>query len=98
MSELNGSEPVRLIPEPDNKFDANAIAVHVASKGAILHCGYVPKELAKEIAPLLEGESLDCKIDAITGGFLTSDDEIAYLGLRLIVQIPDTQVVKQESK
>lgn len=92
LARLKGDEPVRLIPEPDNPYDGNAIAVHIANGGEILHCGYVPKELAAQIAPLMEGESFDCKIEAITGGFETRYGDTAPYGLRLSVQIPDEPV------
>jgi hypothetical protein len=92
LAKLNGKEPVRLIPEPDNPYDPNAIAVHVAADGQIYHCGYIPRELAKDIAPLLEGESIDCNIEAITGGFELWNGDTAAYGLRLQVQLPDYPV------
>lgn len=92
LARLTGKEFVRLIPEPENPYDANAIAVHIASEGKILHCGYIPRELAKDIAPLMEGESFDCSIESVTGGFEFDNGEIAAYGLRLIVQLPDVPV------
>lgn len=91
LAKLSGNEPVRLVPEPENKFDANAIAVHIAKMGMVLHCGYIPKEIAKDISPLMEGESFDCKIEAVTGGFEISEDNFAAFGLRLIVQMPEVE-------
>lgn len=91
LAKLNGTEPVRLVPEPTNKYDANAIAVHVAKMGMVYHCGYIPREMAAEIAPLMEGESFDCKIEDITGGFELYNGDIAAFGLRLVVQLPDAQ-------
>lgn len=115
LARLTGKEPVRLIPEPDNPYDPNAIAVYVsvhkdnlvemidrgefhdniandALQYELLHCGYIPRELAKDIAPLMEGESIDCNIEAVTGGFELDNGEIAAYGLRLIVQLPDKPV------
>lgn len=91
LAQLTGNEPVRLVPEPKNPFDSNAIAVHVALGGKVMHCGYIPREMAAQIAPLMEGESFDCAIEAVTGGFRLSDGEIAGYGLRLIVQLPDAE-------
>lgn len=105
---LKGNEPIRLEPEPENKYDPNALAVKVAVKIPlhlqshdanqinriadgieIKHVGYVPKELAAEIAPLLDGESLMVKIKEITGGFELSNGKTALLGLLLTVEMPD---------
>ena len=38
-----------VLPEPDNKYDANAIAVHVRGT----HIGYVPRELQGVVEPYL---------------------------------------------
>ena len=89
LAKLIGNEPVRLIPEPENPHDSNAIAVHIAIGDKVLHCGFIPRELAAEIAPVMEGESIDAKIEAVTGGFELSDGSTAAYGLRLIVVIPE---------
>ena len=87
---LKGDEPCRLIPEPTNPYDKNAIAVHVAYGATVWHIGYIPKEIAAEIAEHLEGENLDCKIAEITGGFELSNGEgFAALGVRLRIELPD---------
>ncbi len=89
IAQLTGHEPCRLVPEPFNKFDPNAIGVMVASeRGEIWHIGYIPKEIAAEISPYLDGENLDCKIAEITGGFETRDGDIAALGVRLRIELP----------
>jgi hypothetical protein len=44
-----------LVREPDNPYDPNAIRVALAG---IVFLGYVPREVAKELAPLMdEGRS-----------------------------------------
>jgi hypothetical protein len=48
---LAPGDRLELRREPDNPHDANAIAVHAA--GA--HLGFVPRELAEELAPALDG-------------------------------------------
>lgn len=93
IAQLSKIDPVRLEPEPENKFDPNAIAVIVMHKGQRFHCGYVPRELAARIAPLLEGESLMVKIKAVTGGFNTLDGERAAFGLKLTVTLPHAQLL-----
>lgn len=90
IGQLTGNEPCRLIPEPTNPYDKNAIAVHVAYGATTWHIGYIPKEIAAEIAPHLEGEAIMCKIAEITGGFELSNGEgFAALGVRLRIELPD---------
>lgn len=88
IAQLTGREPCRLQPEPDNPYDPNAIAVHVAKNGEVWHIGFVPKEMAAKIAPFLEGEALMVEIAEITGGFEMSDGSIAAQGVRLRIELP----------
>jgi hypothetical protein len=89
LARLSGKEPVRIQPEPDNPHDKNALAVLVAlPDGTIAHCGYVPKDLASQIAPWLEGEAMMSRILEIVGGFEMSDGDLAALGLRIEIEIP----------
>lgn len=89
LARLKGNEPCRLVPEPTNAYDPNALAVHVAlSDGSIAHVGYVPRDLARQIAPALEGENLMVEIAEVIGGFELWDGEIANLGLVLNVEAP----------
>jgi len=91
IAKLTGDEPCRIQPEPDNKFDPNALAVLVAlPSGSIAHVGYVPKLLASQVSPWLEGEAVTSKILEIVGGFETRDGDIAALGLRIAIEVPDT--------
>lgn len=84
------SDPVRLEPEPTNPYDPNAIKVLIAHAGEIWHMGYVPKELAKTIAPHLEGEACMARIVDITGGFKLAYEDRANYGLIISVEIPAT--------
>ncbi len=88
LARLTGREPLRIEPEPTNPYDPNALAVKVAVDGEILHCGYIPKDLAKQIAPLLAGENVMVSSFEITGGFETNTGEIAALGMWRRVEIP----------
>lgn len=56
----------RLVREPDNAFDSQAVAV-VSSQGQI---GYLNKELAARIAPVLDADpaAYVVRIDEVTGG------------------------------
>jgi hypothetical protein len=86
---LTGDEPCRLVPEPTNAYDPNAIAVHVATSTGVRHVGFVPRDLAKQIAPHLEGEAVMSRILEVTGGFTTDDGDTAAYGLRIVIEIPD---------
>lgn len=88
IAQLTGREPCRLVPEPTNQYDSNAIAVEVNHRGDIFHIGYIPKEIAAEIAPHMEGEALMCSISEITGGFEFDSGETASLGVRLRIELP----------
>lgn len=89
LAQLRGTEPARIVPEPANPYDPNALAVQVAlADGTIAHVGYIPKELAKTIAPHLEGEAVTVRLLEVTGGFELPDGDVAALGLRIEVEFP----------
>jgi single-stranded-DNA-specific exonuclease len=84
IAKLRGDEPCRIVPEPTNPYDKNALAVHVAMPdGTIAHVGYVPRDLAREVAPLLDGEAIMVRIKAITGGFETEWGDVANYGMQI---------------
>lgn len=98
---LTGKEPVQIRPEPTNPYDANALAVYVAvpcqgdASTVVKHVGYIPRQMAAEIAPQLDGDHLVCTIRSVTGGFdLWREDGQANYGLLLDVDIPDETVIK----
>lgn len=92
ISKLDGGEACLLKPEPQNPFDPNAIAVYVARTPDVEHVGYVPREVAAEIAPHLEGESLLGRVSQVTGGFVKFDGSQASFGLRVLVEIPTDEI------
>ena len=94
IAKLSTNDPCRLVPEPTNPYDENAIAVHVAHGGEVWHIGFVPREIAAQIAPHLEGEALMCKIAEITGGFEFDNGDVASLGVRLGIELPDFDEVQ----
>ena len=48
-----------LIREPDNSHDTNAISV---SLGGVWHMGFIPSELATELAPIMDaGKEFDAE-------------------------------------
>jgi HIRAN domain len=90
LATLQGGEPCRIQPEPDNRYDPNALAIYVATADGVKQVGYIPKELAKQLAPLMDGEALTTYVEEVTGGFEIGDDgDIAAYGLRIAIEIPD---------
>jgi len=89
IGRLSGDEICQFRPEPENPYDANAIAIYVATPDGSEHVGYVPKDLAAQIAPFLDGESLIGNVSEITGGFVKFDGSIASYGLRVVVVLPN---------
>jgi single-stranded-DNA-specific exonuclease len=62
---LQAGEHLDLIRQPDNPYDANAVAVHYGR----LHLGFVRKEIAARIAPNIDaGERYRAEVRHITGG------------------------------
>ena len=95
LAQMQGFEIIQLRPEPDNKYDGNAIAVWVAfppeAQMEPAHIGYIPKELASEIAPHMDGEFFIGEVDHMIGGFQTREGENASLGCVICVEIPDDE-------
>lgn len=88
IATLQGNEPCRLEPEPTNPYDPNAIKVVVVTAIGPRHVGYVPRELAAQLAPRLEEEAYMVTFNRVTGGFKTWDGMTANLGMVLIIQLP----------
>ena len=95
LKQIDVSDPVKIEPEPDNKYDANALKVLVAHNGQIWHVGYIPRDLAATIAPHIEGESFMATIREIVGDFDTGDGDRASLGLRLTIEVPNPHYVER---
>jgi len=95
LAMMHGDEAVRIVPEPENAFDHNALAVYVAFSPerniGVKQVGYISKELAKDIAPALDGESMMVSIAELIGGFKTYDGEQANYGLRIKVELPEAK-------
>ena len=59
IKELDEGMELDLLPEPDNKFDANAVKIMYED----VMCGYVPKTISADVAAALElGKELICTI------------------------------------
>jgi hypothetical protein len=61
---LQGGEGLLIEREPHNQFDPNAIMV--LDPETREHLGYVAKEVAVELAPLMdEGRFFSCRVDSV---------------------------------
>lgn len=92
-----GDELALLRPEPNNQYDPNAIAVWVVFPAEAniesAQIGYLPREVAERVAPLLEGEDLLCSVDEIVGGFTLYNGGRANIGVVLRIELPnDNQI------
>lgn len=83
IDKLTGEEDIRLVAEPDNKYDSSA--VRVEANGVLI--GYIPKGRNKEIADILISGS-EVKVDewSITGGM---DGKNYGVNVHIILPISD---------
>jgi single-stranded-DNA-specific exonuclease len=62
---LSAADELQLIREPENSYDANAIAVRYGS----LQIGFLRREIAKRLAPNIDaGDRYVARVASITGG------------------------------
>ena len=61
VNDLEEGMKLELVPEPDNKFDPNAIAI----KHNDIMLGYVPKTHSAEVSAVMEISPLNCIIIAV---------------------------------
>lgn len=94
IDQMTLDTPIRIVPEPHNPYDANALAVHAAlAEKAIVHVGYIPRDMAARVAPYLDGEQIMAKVREITGGFEMWDGTLAAMGLLIEIELPDEAAV-----
>lgn len=77
-NELAEGDVLTLMREPGNQFDPNAIMV--LDPNTEIHLGYVAKEVAQELAPLMdEGRAFACQVESnmMRSIVLKIDDEPA---------------------
>lgn len=57
-------DELKLVREPDNSADSNAIRVHVVKDDRDYHIGYVPATVARALAPMMDaGMPLAATVD-----------------------------------
>lgn len=67
IMKLRGGEQLRLEREPGNKYDTNAIGVHIFQQ----HLGYVSRGLAAELAPRMDaGLQITARKSAVVGAVM----------------------------
>ena len=62
IERLKFGQPLVLVREPENKYDKNAIAVHLGrldGEALVAHhkIGHIPANLAKELAPIMDADT-----------------------------------------
>ena len=53
LAEADRDTPIRLVPEPDNPYDSNAIAVYVEGPVLAYHVGYIPRNHCENVLVML---------------------------------------------
>lgn len=84
-----GISQVTLFRDKANKHDPNAIKVLAVINGKKLQVGFVPKDLAAELAPIMD-RRIYVKV---TGWQLRGGSGLSY-GLSISVQYPDYAIKK----
>ena len=69
--------------EPTNPYDKNAIKVCIDKAGKRT-IGYLPRDIAKLLSPILKGIVLDAPIQSIAGGY--DDKEYKGVWIRLYLE------------
>ncbi len=81
--------------QPENPYDANAIAVCFGT----FQLGFLRREIAARIAPKIDGGTrYRAFISALTGGGLTNDGSERNRGINIVVEIDDAALRRQRSR
>ncbi len=88
IAKLVNSDPVKIVAEPDNKFDPNALKVVVWSGGELHHIGYIPKDLCADVVEYCGGERAAVRIVDVKGGFVLANGQTAAYGVEIEISLP----------
>lgn len=69
ITRLHRENPVKLVREPQNVYDVNAIAVYALTENGVEQIGYIPKKLTAELAPLLDRSGAIATVIERRGGW-----------------------------
>jgi hypothetical protein len=64
IAKLKEDEVLKLVREPNNKYDANAIAIYKGKK----QLGYLPASTAAKLFKDVDNSKVTCKVAQVTGG------------------------------
>jgi single-stranded-DNA-specific exonuclease len=80
---LRTGVPLELQRQPDNRHDANAIAVHYGN----LQLGFFNKRLAAHLAPLIDaGARYRAQVASLTGGGPSTTGQVRHRGVNILVE------------
>lgn len=86
---------LRLVREPHNEHDANAIAVFFGA----LHLGYVRAGVAKHLAPLIDaGARYRARVDNVTGVLRQAQDDTRFRGVNIFIERDAVATVEERSQ
>jgi hypothetical protein len=94
---IEEGEPLILEREPENEYDNNAIAAYVVPisdpwGSGIYQVGYLPREMAAELAPLMDqGNKVYCEVSECTGG----TNEKRTLGVNISLSIFSSKEIEE---
>lgn len=61
LNDITEGDTLKLVPEPANKFDPNAVAIYFDNGAKQSMLGYVPKRFSSEVSAMIEvGQNLEC--------------------------------------
>lgn len=75
LNEVNVGDPLRLVPEPDNPFDRNAVRVETTSGELV---GYVPRDLAPALNASASQTSVSSKGRSRSSGLIGITIAVAF--------------------
>lgn len=84
---LTSGQPIKLIREPENKHDSNAIKVLIDDNK---HIGYINKSLAKKISPIIDDE-LSREIVGEIVSIYSVKNKPSVLGVKIRFKLKDIQ-------
>lgn len=94
---LRDGAELRVTRQPDNPYDANAVAVHYGQ----LQLGFINKGIAAHIAPLMDGgASYRAHVASLTGGTSTSSGQASerkHRGVNIFVERVGVATTAQRS-
>jgi len=61
LNDIVEGDNLMLVPEPENKFDPNAVQIHFNNFNKAAFLGFVPKKFSSEVSAWIEvGKLLEC--------------------------------------